>query len=325
MLNKTQENIIKAFIQFPMEDIEELPHSIAIKVFESIISEKNIPESIDNLVKTTNCLESISQIKSIFEHKYPQNRSTGSPYVGQENGYAVYEPNGHGNGIAKEPIGLLSLTAYNDSTTEPVTKDDVISYVIDLLQTKVNNLKLQQQLHRACENTNNYKKNHRLVKHHFKRRRAFERSSYQKFFLQEQQRTTQSHNSGSSSVFKGKKITKNVAHGEIEIDCTYNNSLIVVKDLDGNKLLYKSAGSLYRGTMKATPRAGYEIAKLAAEEAINKFGMQKANIVIKQGCGPGRDFCIRAIKEKMEAEVTFGPPLNETAPRYLRCRIGGSN
>ncbi len=81
------------------------------------------------------------QILDVTIDYHPQNRSTGSPYVGQEPGYVLYEPNGHGKGIAREPEGLLSLTARNDSSTSPVTREDVINYICEKVNGKLQELR----------------------------------------------------------------------------------------------------------------------------------------------------------------------------------------
>ena len=165
MLNKTQQNILDATLQFLFENIEEeITPSFAIKAFETILDD-TLEEayslahrgqfhelySKETAFKAAGIFDSMKQIQDILKHPYPQNRSTGSPYVGQEPGYAVYEPNGHGNGIEKEPIGLLSLTGRNDNTAEPVTRDDVVQYVITKINDEVHKLTLRKQLHEACE------------------------------------------------------------------------------------------------------------------------------------------------------------------------------
>lgn len=99
-----------------------------------------------------------------------------------------------------------------------------------------------------------------------------------------------------------KKSNKKIYNGIIHIHSTFNNTLITITDLNGNTLVWASAGSLgFRGTRKKTPYA----AQLAIEKVlfeIQIFNLRKVEIRIK-GEGAGRETALRSI-EKTNLEVT---------------------
>jgi ankyrin repeat protein len=150
MLNKTQQNILDGTLKFLFEAIREVQPALAIKAFELILSLK-VSSKEGNFFVQLDIFDSIKQLREILEHPYPQNRSTSTPYLGQIPGYAVYEPNGHGKGWEKEPLGLLSLTARNDGTAPPITRKDVVDYIVSQIKKNIREIKLEQQLHQACE------------------------------------------------------------------------------------------------------------------------------------------------------------------------------
>ncbi len=101
---------------------------------------------------------------------------------------------------------------------------------------------------------------------------------------------------GSSTRRKGARKTKrSLATGQVHIAATFNNTIVTVTDVDGNTVVWSSAGSAgFKGSRKSTPFA----ARLAAEGAIKAaqaLGMQEAEIYVK-GPGPGRESAIRAVQ-----------------------------
>ncbi len=88
----------------------------------------------------------VEQIRQVFAHPNPQNRSISNPYVGQEPGMALWFPDGvdHiASNLHREPLGLLSLSAINDGTAEPVTKADVTEYITNEINQRINELRSQ--------------------------------------------------------------------------------------------------------------------------------------------------------------------------------------
>lgn len=94
---------------------------------------------------------------------------------------------------------------------------------------------------------------------------------------------------------KSKKIKKSVSVGKIYIQASYNNTLVYITDLNGDVLLWKTAGSEgYKGSKKSTPYAAQMAAKSAAKEAKEIYNLSSVEVFIK-GPGPGREAAIRGL------------------------------
>lgn len=91
-----------------------------------------------------------------------------------------------------------------------------------------------------------------------------------------------------------KKVKKNVVDGIAHIHASFNNTIVMVTDRQGNALAWATAGgSGFRGSRKSTPFA----AQVAAErvgEMIKEFGLKNLEIEVK-GPGPGRESAVRAL------------------------------
>ena len=91
----------------------------------------------------------------------------------------------------------------------------------------------------------------------------------------------------------GKKIKKTVTDGIAHIHASFNNTIVMVTDRQGNALAWATAGgSGFRGSRKSTPYA----AQVAAEnmtDRLKEYGLQNLEVKIK-GPGPGRESAVRA-------------------------------
>ena len=97
-----------------------------------------------------------------------------------------------------------------------------------------------------------------------------------------------------SAVASRGKVKKQVVNGVININISYNNTLIAVTDLQGNVIAFSSAGLMgFKGTKKSTPYAANLVAKDVIEKA-KKFNLMSVRIVVK-GVGPARESAIRGI------------------------------
>ena len=97
-----------------------------------------------------------------------------------------------------------------------------------------------------------------------------------------------------SAVASRGKVKKQVVNGVININISYNNTLIAVTDLQGNVIAFSSAGLMgFKGPKKSTPYAANLVAKDVIEKA-KKFNLMSVRIVVK-GVGPARESAIRGI------------------------------
>jgi len=87
-------------------------------------------------------------------------------------------------------------------------------------------------------------------------------------------------------------IPMGIAH----IQSTFNNTIVTITDMNGNVLLWTSAGTIgFKGTKKGTPFAAQLAAEAAARKAISEFGMQRVEVRVK-GPGSGRETAIRSLQ-----------------------------
>ena len=100
----------------------------------------------------------------------------------------------------------------------------------------------------------------------------------------------------SSGKKKGaKRVKKNVPHGTVHIQSTFNNTIVTVTDMAGNTVSWSSAGVKgFKGSRKSTPFAAQLVAEDAARKAM-EHGMKSAGVVIK-GPGAGRESALRAVQ-----------------------------
>lgn len=91
-----------------------------------------------------------------------------------------------------------------------------------------------------------------------------------------------------------RRVKKNVPHGVVHIQATFNNTIVTITDATGNTVAWSSAGVKgFKGSRKSTPFA----AQLVAEDAVKKameHGMKTAAVVVK-GPGAGRESALRAV------------------------------
>lgn len=92
-----------------------------------------------------------------------------------------------------------------------------------------------------------------------------------------------------------KKAKKQVPDGIANIQASFNNTLVLITDGQGNALTWSSAASCgYRGSRKSTPYAAGEAAAKAAQTAVDNYGMKSVHVRVK-GPGPGRESAVRAL------------------------------
>ena len=91
-----------------------------------------------------------------------------------------------------------------------------------------------------------------------------------------------------------KKVKKDVADGIANIHASFNNTIIMITDRQGNALSWATAGgSGFRGSRKSTPFAA-QVAAEKAGEKVKEYGMKNLEVEVK-GPGPGRESAVRAL------------------------------
>ena len=92
-----------------------------------------------------------------------------------------------------------------------------------------------------------------------------------------------------------KKERKNIAAGVAHVNSSFNNTKILISDVQGNAISWSSAGTMgFKGSRKSTPYA----AQMAAEDAGRKaqeHGLKTLEVEV-QGPGSGRESALRALQ-----------------------------
>lgn len=92
-----------------------------------------------------------------------------------------------------------------------------------------------------------------------------------------------------------KRERKNITSGIAHVSASFNNTKIIITDVQGNAIAWSSAGSQgFKGSRKSTPYA----AQVAAEDAGRKaqeHGMKVLDVLVK-GPGSGRESALRALQ-----------------------------
>ena len=92
-----------------------------------------------------------------------------------------------------------------------------------------------------------------------------------------------------------RRAKKNVETGVAHIHSTFNNTLIMITDVQGNAVAWSSAGVLgFKGSRKSTPFAAQMASEAAAKQAM-VHGMKTVEVEVK-GPGSGRESAIRALQ-----------------------------
>lgn len=97
------------------------------------------------------------------------------------------------------------------------------------------------------------------------------------------------------AIQKRKKVKKNVSFGIAHVQATFNNTIVMITDVQGNALAWSSGGVRgFKGSRKSTPFA----AQLAAEDAGRKaqeHGVKTLEVQVN-GPGSGRESALRALQ-----------------------------
>ncbi|MCI1957800.1 MAG: 30S ribosomal protein S11 [[Lactobacillus] timonensis] len=92
-----------------------------------------------------------------------------------------------------------------------------------------------------------------------------------------------------------RRAKKNVETGVAHIHSTFNNTMVMITDVQGNAVAWSSAGVLgFKGSRKSTPFAAQMTSEAAAKTAM-EHGMKTVEVEVK-GPGSGRESAIRALQ-----------------------------
>ena len=96
---------------------------------------------------------------------------------------------------------------------------------------------------------------------------------------------------------KKKKLKRQISKGQAHIQCTYNNTMVMISDMTGGMIGWSSSGLLgFKGAKKATPYAATQVVQDVAEK-VKKYGVQELEVFVK-GVGSGRESSIRSLANR---------------------------
>ncbi len=116
-------------------------------------------------------------------------------------------------------------------------------------------------------------------------------------------------------------VRKNIPAGKAHINATFNNTIVMITDPNGNAITWSSAGTAgFKGARKSTPYAAQMAATQAAKQA-QEHGVRQVDVFVK-GPGPGREAAIRSLQQsglKVSSITDVTPiPHNGCRPRKKR-------
>jgi len=95
--------------------------------------------------------------------------------------------------------------------------------------------------------------------------------------------------------FKKKRERRAVPHGVVNIQATFNNTIVTICDPDGRVMCWSSAGAIgFKGSRKGTPYAAQQASLAAANVARDQYSVKSVEVRVK-GPGSGRESAVRAL------------------------------
>lgn len=121
--------------------------------------------------------------------------------------------------------------------------------------------------------------------------------------------------------YRKRKAKKTVLKGIAHIRASFNNTFVVITDMNGEPIIWQTAGTAgFKGSRKSTPFAAQRAAEVCAEKAL-KLGLREVEVCVK-GPGAGRESAIRALQAgglKVRAIQDVTPlPHNGCRPKKKR-------
>lgn len=114
---------------------------------------------------------------------------------------------------------------------------------------------------------------------------------------------------------------KKLVTGVLHVQSTFNNTKVLLTDLEGNAIMSSSSGALgFKGAKKGTPFAAAKIGEVLAEKA-QMIGLKEVHVVVR-GVGSGRESAIRSFTAKGIDVVSIKDktPVPHNGPRPKKAR-----
>lgn len=114
---------------------------------------------------------------------------------------------------------------------------------------------------------------------------------------------------------------KRIDRGILHVQSTYNNTKVILTDMDGGAIMWSSAGSLgFKGAKKGTPFAAAKVGETLGAKAA-PMGLKEIDVVVR-GVGSGRESAIRGFIAHGAAIASIKDatpvPFNGTKPKKPR-------
>ncbi|MDE2150180.1 MAG: 30S ribosomal protein S11 [Gammaproteobacteria bacterium] len=91
-----------------------------------------------------------------------------------------------------------------------------------------------------------------------------------------------------------KRVKKNVTDAIAHVHASFNNTIVMITDRQGNALSWSTAGACgFKGSRKSTPFAAQVAAERAATAAA-EHGVKNLEVLVN-GPGPGRESAVRSL------------------------------
>ena len=95
-----------------------------------------------------------------------------------------------------------------------------------------------------------------------------------------------------------RRVKKHIENGVAHIHSTFNNTLVMITDTQGNAIAWSSAGALgFKGSRKSTPFAAQMAAEAATKQAM-EHGLKNVEVSVK-GPGSGREIGRASCRERV--------------------------
>jgi small subunit ribosomal protein S11 len=101
-------------------------------------------------------------------------------------------------------------------------------------------------------------------------------------------------NAANAAAKARKRVKKNVTDAVAHVHASFNNTIILITDRQGNALSWSTSGACgFKGSRKSTPFAAQVAAERAATAAA-EHGVKNLEVRVK-GPGPGRESAVRSL------------------------------